>query len=84
VGQPRSADHSHRRAGRHGLPCPQSEQATEELAARGYDVDFVMLEGADHFAPVLHHSVNEEMVVAPDEPAGNEVLQLITAALDGS
>jgi hypothetical protein len=43
-----------------------------------------MLEGADHFAPVLHHSVNEEMVVAPDEPAGNEVLQLITAALDGS
>jgi dienelactone hydrolase len=73
-------------AGQDDTVCPasQSEQATEELAARGYDVDFVMLEGADHFAPVLHHSVNEEMVVAPDEPAGNEVLQLITAALDGS
>ena len=65
-------------------PASESERVTEELRTHGYDVQFVMLDDADHFAPVLHRSVGDEgeqLVVSPDEPAGEQVLQLITDLL---
>jgi dienelactone hydrolase len=63
-------------------PATQSERVAAELTARGYDVGLVMLEGADHFAPVFHRFVHDDMVVDPDQPAGEDVLQLVTDALD--
>jgi dienelactone hydrolase len=70
-------------AGEDDTVCPaaESERVTEELRARHYDVRLVMLEGADHFAPVFHREVNGRLVEAPDEPAGEEVLRLISEAL---
>lgn len=62
-------------------PAAESERVTEELRARGYDVRLVVLEGADHFAPVFHREESGRLVDAPDEPAGQEVLRLITDAL---
>ncbi|GAA3178747.1 hypothetical protein GCM10010531_35880 [Blastococcus jejuensis] len=62
-------------------PAAESQRVTEELRARDYDVRLVMLEGADHFAPVFHREENGRLVDAPDEPAGQEVLRLITDAL---
>jgi len=33
------------------------------LSAAGYDVDLVMLDGADHLAPIFHDVVDGEWVV---------------------
>ena len=63
------------------LQAPLPRPVTEQLRARGYDVQFVMLKGADHFAPVFHRKVNDELVISAEEPAGEEVLQLITDLL---
>jgi dienelactone hydrolase len=62
-------------------PAAESERVTQELRARHYDVRLVTLEGADHFAPVFHREENGHLVESPDEPAGQEVLRLITDAL---
>jgi dienelactone hydrolase len=62
-------------------PASESERVTEELRARGYDVHFVMLEDADHYAPVFHRKVNDELVISSEEPAGEEVVRLITDLL---
>jgi dienelactone hydrolase len=69
--------------GQEDAECPpsESERVTEELTARGFDARLVMLEGADHFAPVFHRYVDDEMVVSPDEPAGEQVVQLVTDAV---
>jgi dienelactone hydrolase len=60
-------------AGKDDTVCPatQSERVVEELEARGYDVRLVVVAGADH-----------RMVIEPGQPAGQEVLELLTDALD--
>jgi dienelactone hydrolase len=72
-------------AGEDDTRCPadQSERLTAELRARGYDVRYELLEGADHFAPVFHRLEGEEMVADPDAPAGQEVVRLVTEAMAG-
>jgi dienelactone hydrolase len=70
-------------AGEEDTVCPaeQSERVTEDLRSRNYDVRLVTLEGTDHFAPIFQREENGDLVDAPDEPAGEEVLRLITDAL---
>jgi dienelactone hydrolase len=75
-------------AGEEDTNCPpsQTEDAATELRMKGYDVDVVMLAGADHFAPVFHSFVDGEMVPEPDDPAGAQVVELVVdavAAADG-
>jgi len=62
-------------------PAAQSQRLTEELKSRHYDVRLVTLKGADHFAPIFHRFENGQLVESPGEPAGKEVLRLITEAL---
>jgi dienelactone hydrolase len=70
-------------AGEQDTDCPpsQTEDAAAELRSAGYDVQMSMLEGADHYAPVFHDLVDEEFVVAPDAPAGAQVVQMVMDAI---
>ena len=60
----------------------QSEDAGAELRAAGYDVDLVVLDGADHPAPVFHEFVDGEFVLTPDDPAGAQTVDLIVEAIN--
>jgi hypothetical protein len=51
------------------------------LRSAGYDVELVMLQGADHFAPVFHDYVNGQMIEAPDDPAGEQTVEVILDAI---
>jgi dienelactone hydrolase len=70
-------------AGENDTVCPasQSQRAADELRTRGYHVRYVLLEGAGHFAPVFHRDRNGNMVLAPDEPAGDRIVQLVVDAI---
>jgi dienelactone hydrolase len=70
-------------AGEDDTNCPaaQSERLAAELRTRGHDVRYVLLEGADHFAPVFHRLEGGAMVPTPDAAAGDEVVRLVTGAL---
>ncbi len=59
----------------------QSEDAATALRSAGFDVDLVMLEGADHFAPIFHELVDDDLVVVADDPAGAQTVQLIVDAI---
>ena len=54
----------------------QSQDAAAEMIAAGYDVDLVLLEGANHFAPIFHDLIDDDWVVVPDDPAGRRVVEL--------
>jgi dienelactone hydrolase len=73
-------------AGEEDTTCAawQSEDAAAEMRPAGYDVDLVMLEGANHYAPVFHDVVDGEFVVVSDEPAGEQTLQVILDAVAAS
>jgi acetyl esterase/lipase len=60
----------------------QSEDATAALREAGYDVDLVILEGADHPAPIFHEFVDGEFVLTPDDPAGEQTVDLIVDAIE--
>jgi len=67
--------------------CPRrhSEGAAAELRSAGYDVELVMLEGADHFAPIFHEHVgDDEMIAVDDSPAGELTLEVIVDAIAGA
>ena len=66
-------------AGADDAICPawQSGDAATELAAAGFDVDIVLLDGADHFAPIFQRLENDELVAAPKHPAGQQTLDAI-------
>ena len=63
--------------------CPprHSEGAAAELRSAGYNVELEMLQGADHFAPVFHDYVNGKMIEAPDDPAGEQTVEVILDAI---
>ena len=63
--------------------CPprHSEGAAAELRSAGYDVELEMLDGADHFAPVFHDYVDGKMIAAPDDPAGEQTVEVILDAI---
>ncbi len=52
-----------------------------ELRSVGHDLDLVLLEGADHPAPVFHDLVDGGWVVDPDDPAGERTVGLILNAI---
>jgi pimeloyl-ACP methyl ester carboxylesterase len=62
----------------------QSEDATQDLLAEGYNARFVEINGADHFAVIYNDLVDGEVVTRPDEPAGDEVVQTILDAIDAA
>jgi dienelactone hydrolase len=62
-------------------PLQQSEKLATELRARGYAVQFEVLTGADHFAPVFLAPGDDGTVPAPDSAAGDRTVALITAAI---
>jgi dienelactone hydrolase len=72
-------------AGEQDTECSpdQTERAAAEIRAAGYDVRVVMLEGANHYAPVFHDLVDGEFVVAPDGPAGRRVCEVVMNAIAG-
>jgi dienelactone hydrolase len=59
----------------------QTRRAVGDLRALGYDVDLVVLQGADHLAPVFHENVDGESVVATDDPAGDRLVRVIADAI---
>ncbi len=59
----------------------QTEKAAAALKAAGYQVDVVILPGANHPAPIFHDDVNGEWVVVPDSPAGEKTVQVIVDAI---
>lgn len=65
-------------------PAQQTEDLATELRASGYDPDLVMLEGANHFAPVFHDLVDGQWTVVPDEPAGERTVEVVMDAIAGS
>jgi dienelactone hydrolase len=71
-------------AGEEDTTCAawQSEDAAAELRAAGYDVDLVVLDGADHPAPIFHEFVDGEYVLTPDDPAGAQTIDLIVDAIN--
>ena len=62
-------------------PAEQSERMAAELRTRGYTVQYELLQGADHFAPVFLAAGDGGTVPAPDAAAGDRTVQLITAAI---
>lgn len=63
--------------------CPawQSEKLATELRTRGYAVQYEVLPGADHFAPVFLAAGGSGTVPAPRSSAGGRTVQLITGAI---
>jgi len=59
----------------------QSEDAAAELRSAGYDVDLVMLQGANHHAPVFHDLQDGQFVVVADDPAGERTVEVILDAI---
>lgn len=70
-------------AGEEDATCAawQTEDMAAELRSAGYDLDLVLLEGADHPAPVFHEVVDGEWVVDPNDPAGERTVGLILNAI---
>lgn len=59
----------------------QTEDAAAELRSAGYGVELLTLEGSNHFAPVFHDLVDGEMVVVPDAPAGERIVEVVMDAI---
>jgi hypothetical protein len=59
----------------------QSQDAADELRSAGYDVDLVMLDGANHYAPVFHDLRHGEFVAVADDPAGERTVEVILDAI---
>ena len=59
----------------------QSQDAADELGWASYDVDLVMLDGANHYAPVLHDLRDGESVAVADDPAGERTVEVILEAI---
>lgn len=70
-------------AGEEDTTCAawQSEQGEADLRDLGYSVDLVMLEGANHYAPIFHDLVDGEWVVEADDPAGERTVEVIMDAI---
>ncbi|HEU4356205.1 MAG TPA: alpha/beta hydrolase [Actinomycetota bacterium] len=62
----------------------QTEDLAAELRASGYDPEVVMLEGANHYAPVFHDLVDGNWTVVPDEPAGQQTVEVVLDAIAAS
>lgn len=70
-------------AGTRDVYCPawQSEDAAAALRAAGYDVELVVLDGAEHFAPIFHDTMFDEWITVADDPAGKRTVEVILDAI---
>ena len=70
-------------AGEKDTNCPawETEDAAAEMRSAGYEVDLLMLDGADHFAPVFHDLQDGESVVISNDPAGERTVEVILDAI---
>jgi len=62
----------------------QSQNATTDLKAEGYDATYLQIDAADHFTVIYKDLVDGEVVTVPDEPAGDEVVLAILDAIDAA
>jgi acetyl esterase/lipase len=62
----------------------QSQDATEVLQAAGYDARLVEVEGGNHSNVVFYEVVDGEWLPVPDDPIGEEVVQIILDAIQGA
>jgi len=62
----------------------QSQDATEELNNVGYDARLVVVEGGNHANVVFFEIIDDEWVAVPDDPVGEEVVEIILEAIDAS
>ena len=70
-------------AGEMDTNCPawETEDAAAEMRSAGYEVDLLMLDGADHFAPVFHDLQDGKSVVISNDPAGERTVEVILDAI---
>jgi dienelactone hydrolase len=63
--------------------CPawQTEKLAASLRAAGYTVEVVELDGANHFAPVFHDLRDGRWQVIMEDPAGEQAVNTIIAAI---
>jgi dienelactone hydrolase len=59
----------------------QSEDAADELRSAGYDVDLLILDGANHYAPVFHDLQDGQFVVVADDPVGERTVEVVLDAI---
>lgn len=62
----------------------QSQDAMDALRADGHEVTLIEIDGGDHANVTFHEIVDGEWLLAPDDPAGNEVVEIIMEAIEGS
>jgi hypothetical protein len=62
----------------------QSQDATEELNNVGYDARLIEVEGGNHANVVFYEIVDDEWVTVPDDPIGEEVVEIILDAINAS
>jgi predicted esterase len=62
----------------------QSRDATEKLENVGYDARLTEVDGGNHANVVFYEVVDGEWVTAPDDPIGEEVVEIILDAIEAS
>ena len=62
----------------------QSQDATDDLQAAGYDARLVEIDGGNHFTVIFHDFVNNEWLILPGDPTGRQVVDVILEAIEGA
>ena len=62
----------------------RSEDAVETLQAAGYNARLVVIPGGDHGNVVFWAEIDGEWVTSPDDPVGQQVVQVILDAIDAA
>jgi hypothetical protein len=62
----------------------QSQDATADLQAVGYNAKLVEIDGANHLTVILHDFIDGEWLTLPGHPAGMEVVQTILDAIEAA
>jgi dienelactone hydrolase len=71
-------------AGDDDVTCPasQTDRLAVSLRVAGYDVAVTHLTSADHGAPIFHAERDGRWQVIPDDPAGEQVVEVILDAVE--
>lgn len=62
----------------------QSQDAAVALQSAGYNTVLQEIDGGDHANVVYYEVINGEWIEQPDDPVGDEVVQLTTDAIDAA
>ena len=55
----------------------ETERTVAELDVAGWDVSYLLLEGANHHTPIFHDVIDGEYVLVAGDPAGEATVQAI-------